>query len=406
MKPGAQPGASKQAESSQEGLRLESVENRSIQAGERRRGRGVRWLGHARKAHGWLAAGLLLCALCGPSRAQEPGNPSDNSSSAAPTGAARSSVAQSTAVLSGVVRGTVVDQTGTPLAGVHVRFTHQGLATSQAAVTGEDGQFEIVNATPGEFQLTFTASGFRSTSYQGTLKSGEVLGLQETRLELATQVTEVRVEESTVEIAQQQIQVQEKQRILGAIPNFYVTYEPNPAPLNTKQKYELAWKSTLDPISFVVVGGIAGAQQATDAFSGYGQGAQGYAKRFGATYADILTGTFIGGAILPSIMKQDPRYIYKGTGTFRSRFWYAISNAMMCKGDNGKWQVCYSSLMGSLAAGGISNAYYPESDRGAALTFENFGIGVGATAGVNLLQEFVLRKLTPHAKKVNDPANP
>jgi hypothetical protein len=158
-------------------------------------------------------------------------------------------------------------------------------------------------------------------------------------------------------------------------------------------------------VTFGITGAIAGAQQATNAFKGYGQGAQGFGKRYGASYADIVTSTFIGGAILPSLLKQDPRYYYRGTGTFHSRFWYAISQTFICKGDNGKWQFNYSSILGSLAAGGISNAYYPDTDRGAGLTFENFGIGLGATAGVNLLQEFVLRKLTPHAQKL-DPANP
>jgi len=225
-------------------------------------------------------------------------------------------------------------------------------------------------------------------------------------LQLATEVTEVRVEESTVEIAQEQIRDQEKQRVLGAIPNFYVTYEgEDAAPLNTKQKFELAWKSTLDPVTFVINGGVAGAQQATNAFKGYGQGAEGYAKRYGASYADIMTSTFIGAAILPSVLKQDPRYFYKGTGTFRSRFWYSVSQTFICKGDNKRWQFNYSSILGSLAAGGISNLYYPDTDRGVGLTFENFGVGLGATAGVNLLQEFVLRKLTPHARKA-DPANP
>ena len=84
----------------------------------------------------------------------------------------------------------------------------------------------------------------------------------------------------------------------------------------------------------ILIGGIAGVQQATINFSGYGQGAQGYGKRYGADYADLLTGTFIGSAILPSLLKQDPRYFYKGTGSTRSRILYAIANAVICKGDN------------------------------------------------------------------------
>lgn len=302
-----------------------------------------------------------------------------------------------------------MDKTGTLLGGVRIRLTREGQSNSEEVISGEDGQFEMVNVPPGTFQLTFTASNFKTQIYTGTLHSGEVLAMPQITLELATEVTTVKVEETQVEIAQEQIREQEKQRVLGVIPNFYVTYEADAVPLNTRQKFELAWKSTLDPVTFVITGLTAGAQQATNAYSGYGQGAQGYAKRYGASYADITIGTFIGSAILPSVMKQDPRYFYKGTGSFRSRFWYAMYNSVMCKGDNGHWQVCYSSLLGSLAAGGISNAYYPDSDRGVGLTFQNFGVGIAATAGVNLLQEFVLRKMTPHAgknKTVLDPANP
>ncbi len=147
-------------------------------------------------------------------------------------------------------------------------------------------------------------------------------------------------------------------------------------------------------------------EQAENHFSGYGQGAQGYGKRFGAGYADTLTGTFIGAAILPSLLKQDPRYFYKGTGSVESRAMYAIANSVICKGDNGHWQTNYSNILGSLAAGGISNLYYPAQDRdGAGLTFANAAIGLGATAIANLFQEFVVRKFTPRIPNRN-PANP
>jgi hypothetical protein len=104
----------------------------------------------------------------------------------------------------------------------------------------------------------------------------------------------------------------------------------------------------------------------------------------------------IGSALLPSLLKQDPRYFYKGTGTTRSRVLYAIANAVVCKGDNGHWQADYSGIFGGLAAGGISNLYYPASDRnGVTLTFENALIGIAAGAAQNLFQEFLVRKLTP-----------
>jgi len=207
-------------------------------------------------------------------------------------------------------------------------------------------------------------------------------------------------------VADEEIKVEEKQRVLGVIPNFYVSYIPDAVSLTSKQKFELAWKTTVDPVTFLVNGVFAGVEQAENIFSGYGQGPQGYAKRYGAGYADTVAGTFIGSAILPSLLKQDPRYFYKGNGGKRSRILYAIGNAFICKGDNGRWQANYSSILGSLAAGGISNLYYPTQDRnGAGLTFENAGIGIGASAVANLFQEFVVRKLTPKVTN-RDPAKP
>jgi hypothetical protein len=223
---------------------------------------------------------------------------------------------------------------------------------------------------------------------------------------VAASAAEVKVSLTPVEEAEAEIKDEEKQRVLGVIPNFYVTYNPAAVPLHPRQKFELAWKLTIDPVNFGVTAAIAGIQQATNDFSGYGQGAQGYGKRLGAAYADSVTSTFIGGAILPSLFKQDPRYFYKGTGTRRSRVFYAIANAVICKGDNGRWQTNYSALLGSLAAGGISNLYYPESDRDVTVTFENTLIGIGASAANNLLQEFVIRKLTRNAPTYAAATNP
>jgi hypothetical protein len=204
---------------------------------------------------------------------------------------------------------------------------------------------------------------------------------------------------SQVEVAEDQIKTEEKQRLMGVIPNFYVSYDHHAVPMSPRQKFELAWKTVIDPVNFGINGAIAGVQQAQNDFRGYGQGAAGYGRRFGASYGNFVSSVYIGGAILPSLLKQDPRYFYKGTGTVRSRVMYAIANAVICKGDNGKWEPNYSNIMGSLASGGISNLYYPAQDRnGAALTFENALINIGATAATNILQEFVFRKLTPSSR--------
>ncbi len=307
----------------------------------------------------------------------------------------------------GTIRGTLIDQNGSPVVAATIKLTRDDQSTAQETQSEESGQFAFQNVLPGPFHLSISAQGFTTENVSAKLGSGESCVVPQVTMPVATAVTEVRVELSQIEIAQQQLEEQEKQRLFGVIPNFYVTYEPHAAPLTSKQKFQLAWKSTIDPVSFGVTGVIAGVQQATDAYSGYGQGAQGYAKRYAASYADLVTGTFIGGAIFPSILKQDPRYFYKGTGSVRSRVLYAMANAVICKGDNGRWQPNYSGIMGSLAAGGISNLYYPPGDRDdAALTFENTLIGIGETAAVNLLQEFVMKKFTPNLPNYASTSHP
>jgi Carboxypeptidase regulatory-like domain len=311
--------------------------------------------------------------------------------------------ASASAQLPGNINGTVVDQSGAVVAGARVKLT--AADQSQEVVSGGDGQFSFANIAPGPFQLTITATGFAPQTANAVLAPGET-SLPQVALGVATNVSEVQVSLTQTEVAEQEIKVEEKQRVLGAIPNFYVSYVPDAVPLNSKQKFKLAWKTVIDPFTLVVVAGAAGVEQTQNHFAGYGQGAQGYAKRLGAGYADTVAGTFIGSAILPSLLKQDPRYFYKGTGGMGSRFAYAIANALICKGDNGHWQVNYSNILGSLAAGGISNLYYPAQDRnGAGLTFENGAIGIGVTAVDNLFQEFVVRKLTPKIPR-RDPAKP
>ncbi len=295
----------------------------------------------------------------------------------------------------GTVSGRVVDQTGKGVAGADVILMRDHESDIQEVQSDDDGQFIFSHVSSGPLQLSVVAEGFAPQVIPGTLRSGENYVIPQIALSLATQVTEIRISPSAEEIAQDEFKDLEKQRVLGIVPNFYVNYESEPAPLTPKRKFQLALKATTDPVSLTAISVIAGVNQATDRFSGYGQGAQGYAKRYGASFANFNSGLWIGGAVLPSLLKQDPRYFYRGTGTKRSRFLYAISRTVICKGDNQRWQPNYSSVLGDLAAGGISNLYIPERNRhGATLTFENAGIALGTTAVINVLQEFVLRKVT------------
>src|SRR5262249_32149369 len=156
-------------------------------------------------------------------------------------------------------------------------------------VSGGEGQFSFTNLAPGPFQLTIAATGFAAQTASGNLQPGENRNLLSITLAIAKADTEVMVSPATnVEVAEEQIKVEEQQRVLKVIPNFYVSYVPNAAPLIARQKFQLAWKTVIDPVSFIVVGAVAGVQQSQNSFSGYGQGAQGYAKRYAASYGDFL----------------------------------------------------------------------------------------------------------------------
>lgn len=351
----------------------------------------------------WIVTGLLLGGTSAIAQSQSPflaGAESDFVASWEKSSSVSEKAAEQESL--GSVAGIVVDHSGAFVAGAHVRITFDDRFPSQEAVSDGDGKFSFGGVPPGTFHLTINATGFATLVSDGVLHSGETQTIPQIELTVAANTTEVNVSVSLTEIAEDQLKAEEKQRVLGVFPNFYVTYIQNAAPLKPRQKFELAWKSLIDPVSFGVTGAIAGIQQANDDFSGYGQGAQGYAKRYGASYANFATGAIIGGAILPSLLKQDPRYFYKGTGTKRSRVLYALANSVICKGDNGHWQTNYSGMLGGLASGGISNLYYPKQDReGLQLTFENALIGIGATATVNIIQEFFIKKFTS-----NLPPNP
>jgi hypothetical protein len=241
--------------------------------------------------------------------------------------------------------------------------------------------------------LLCASSGWSQTSKPDPQEP--VITGQDGQFSISVDVTSTRVE-----LAQRQIKEQEQQRLLGVLPNFFVSYIPDAVPLTARQKFELSWKSRLDPVQFGVAAIVAGIQQAGNVYSGFGGGAEGYAKRYAAGYANGLTRSLISQVLLPSLFKQDPRYFYKGTGSTKSRMGYAISRAVIKKGDNGRWQPNYSGILGSLASGALSNLYYPAEDRrGVRLTFQNTAFGIGGAAAGHLAQEFLFGKLTSHSRK-------
>jgi Carboxypeptidase regulatory-like domain len=358
---------------------------------------------------GWIALSICLLGF-GPcstvaAQSQSPAVSSDDGGTPSQSGSAAAVPAQQPgAQANGNITGTVTVQSGGVAVGAQVRLTRAGQVPVDV-LSNDDGAYSFADQPPGPFQLTVTATGFETKVYSGNLDAGAAFIVPAIELEVARATTEVKVSASVEEVAEEQIKYQEQQRVLGFIPNFYASYVPDAAPLNPRQKFELAWKSVTDPMTIVGAGALAGIYQAADQYGGYGQGAEGYFKRFGATYGGVFIGTFIDSAVLTSLLKQDPRYFYRGTGTKKSRLMYALANSVMCKGDNKKYQVNYSAIVGSFITSGITFAYTPASDRTTSLYFQNAltRIAIGSVAG--LFQEFVVKKLTPHLKK-NPPPQP
>ena len=324
-----------------------------------------------------LAGVFALCIAAGPARGQLTSAPEPQA---------------------GTIVGTVTDVRDDAVPDATV-VLHGPANEQRTATTNDTGFFTFPNVKAGvPYHLSISAKGFANWDSQAiTLTAGQYLSLPTVKLELAVVVTTVTTALTSEQIATEQVQIAEKQRVLGFIPNFYVVYDENPAPLTAKLKFKLATKTMTDPITILGSAFIAAIDQAADT-PDYGQGWGAYGQRFGANYANGLTDIFIGGAILPSLLHQDPRYFYKGTGTTKSRVLYALANPFRTKGDNGKWQPNYSGLGGYLASGAIANAYYPESNRGPGLVFSTFGIDIAADMANGIIQEFLLRKLTPSAK--------
>jgi Carboxypeptidase regulatory-like domain len=301
----------------------------------------------------------------------------------------------------GIIVGTVTDLNDDSVPGATVVLEGPALTNRLTVVSNDNGFFEFKDVEPGTYQVTVSAQGFANwTSPAVILKPSQYEILTGSKLHIATALTTITVASpvaSVEEIAAEQVKVEEQQRIFGVFPNFYVVYNHNTAPLTRKLKFKLAGKVLVDPVTVIGVAGFAGINQASDN-PNYGQGAKGYAERFGAAYADGAIDIMVGGAILPSLLHQDPRYFYQGTGTNKSRALHALSSPFIGKGDNGRLQPNYSTLGGDLTTAAIANAYYPASNRGVGLFLGNFFIATGQRALANLAQEFILRRLTPKAK--------
>ncbi|MGE5205487.1 MAG: carboxypeptidase-like regulatory domain-containing protein [Chlamydiota bacterium] len=300
----------------------------------------------------------------------------------------------------GTITGTVLDTNRDVLQGARVTLAGQSGPAIRTIQSGLNGQFTFPGLPPGVYQLTVTAPGMRPfTSPRFPVQPGEFHIVPPITLSIFGGATRITVTANKAQLSEQQVQIAVQQRIGGVIPNFYSTYDWNAPSMQAKQKFQLAFHSIIDPVSFLSVAGIAGAEQYQNVFPAYGSGFEGYSKRYGAALANHISGTLLGRAVFPSIFHQDPRYFYKGKGSIRSRILYAVSAAVIARGDNGRWQPNYSHILGNFSAAAISNLYYPASDRGASLVVLNGLANTGANAAANLFREFLLKRITSHVPK-------
>jgi hypothetical protein len=295
----------------------------------------------------------------------------------------------------GIIIGTAIDANGAPVPNANVELQSSESGDRRTVTTPESGSFEFRDVQPGvPYEITIAAPDFADwKSSSITLEPGQFKIVTGIQLRIPTEVTQVQVTYDPVQVATEQLKAEEHQRVLGIVPNFYVSYEKDPASLTAKMKFQLALKVSTDPVTAAGILGLAAIRQAADT-PNYGQGWGAYAKRFGATAADDFSNIMIGGAILPSLLHQDPRYFYQGTGTTGSRIRHAMFSPFVTRSDSGKRMPNYSSIGGDLAAASLSNLYFPRSNRGAGLVFGNFAIGTAERIGASLAQEFIIGKFT------------
>ena len=301
----------------------------------------------------------------------------------------------------GMIVGTVVDGNGDTVSGATVVLKGLDGNNGRTLVTSENGFFSFQAVNPGiPYQIIISAKNFADwKSPTITVDPSQYKIIPDIQLRIEVDTT-VDVRYDPVQVATEQIRLEEKQRVFGVIPNFYVSYDQNAEALTPKMKFGLALKVAGDPVTAAGVLFVAAAKQAGNSPK-FGQGWDAYGKRVGVVGADGLVDIMIGGAILPSLLHQDPRYFFQGTGTRGSRIRHAVLSPFISRNDDGNSGPNYSTLGGVLASSAIANLYYPKANRGVGLVFGNFAIGVGERIGASLAQEFLLGRFTKRGGKLD-----
>ncbi len=337
---------------------------------------------------GWI---MLLAMVCLPALAHA----QTLVARAADAGVAVPSREATPSLPSGSFSGVVLDTTEAAVPEAVIVLESDTASGPIRGQSGPDGAFAVEGVPQGSYRVRVERAGFDPWHGVAEARAGQHVVVGPITLELAAMHAAVEVRASGQQIAEAQVELEEHQRVLGIFPNFYAAYTPDTEPLSGRQKFSLAEHFAGDPVAFAMAGVVASSEQRANAFSGYGRGASGYLKRFGAAYTDGLTSTLLGQALLPTLLHQDPRFFVKETGSTASRALYAVASTVICKGDSRRWQLNYSNILGNFASAGISNAYYPAGQRGASLVISNAltATALGAVGG--LFQEFLLHRMTP-----------
>jgi len=178
--------------------------------------------------------------------------------------------------------------------------------------------------------------------------------------------------------------------IFGLVPEYDAVNTPPPhyEPISAARKFTIAAHDGFDPFSWVTTGLYAGVGQWHNQYPQFGQGAQGYAKRYGGAFADGAIANFMSEAIFPSLLHEDPRYFRLGKGSFFHRVGYTLSRELITRKDSGAHGFNISEIAGNLGAAALSNLYYPAQERTASQTMERFAVNIVGDAGFNVLKEF------------------
>src|SRR5215469_11434058 len=197
-----------------------------------------------------------------------------------------------------------------------------------------------------------------------------------------------QTQQSSPQTEQEMQKREQSQRILGVVPQFGMTSRQNAPPLTTGQKFHLFVKSSFDPFEYAAAGLQAGLGQATNEFPGYGQGAAGYGKRYGASLADQVSSNFFANFLYPTLLKEDPRYFRLGEGSIKHRIGYSLVHEFVTRKDKGTRRFNFSNALGAFSSGGLSNVYYPATDRGLGLTMSRSAVSLLYGSAGGLVDEF------------------